>query len=508
MVGAVGPGRAGRGAFRFQVYAPGGLVPDPVIPAAPDPVVDGLHTVARAAATVALVLGVGVAFVLALVWPEGTGTGPARRLLGWAWVALVATTLVTIATFGAYTARVPLAEVLDPALLGATSVAEVGAGLLARLFVLVPVTVGLVQLVTRAPAETGAGRWARAGTVLAAAGALAATWSFSRPHDPAALGVLTVGADVALLLAVGVAVGGPVVLWLVLRGASTPRRARRWRGSGGSCRCPAGCSAPPRQRSPAAGRRPCSAVWLRWSPGPGSPRSGRCGGRPAATATTAATTPPSRPSGRSPRRASPPSSCDEPRHSKEALLAPVHANRPSGWSPPRRSAGRRPALAAFAGAGAQLRPLARRVHFLAGLLVAPFVLVLCLTGLVYVFSPQIHDDLYSRQLYVDQVGPAPRPVAEQVAAALAAHPEAALQSVRPPPAPDRTTRVNLAVPGADRPGQARTVFVDPYTNYINGEVTTVDAGFRRTSGCVSCTPICGSANRAGSTRRRRPAGFP
>jgi uncharacterized iron-regulated membrane protein len=114
------------------------------------------------------------------------------------------------------------------------------------------------------------------------------------------------------------------------------------------------------------------------------------------------------------------------------------------------------------------------VHFLAGILVAPFVLLLCLTGLVYACSPQIHEDLYGKQLFVHEVGAAQRPVGEQVAAALGAHPEAALLSVVPPSEPDRTTRVNLVVPGLTEPGAARTVFVDPYTNYINGELTTVE----------------------------------
>lgn len=132
-------------------------------------------------------------------------------------------------------------------------------------------------------------------------------------------------------------------------------------------------------------------------------------------------------------------------------MSPLHSSRPA------------------VGVGAQLRPLTRRVHFLAGILVAPFLLVLCLTGLLYVFSPQIHDDLYRRQLHVSQVGDAPRPVAEQVAAAMAAHPEAELQSVVPPPAPDRTTRVNLSVPGPAQPGEVRTVYVDPYTNYLTAE---------------------------------------
>jgi uncharacterized iron-regulated membrane protein len=123
-------------------------------------------------------------------------------------------------------------------------------------------------------------------------------------------------------------------------------------------------------------------------------------------------------------------------------------------------------------AGAALRPLARRVHFLAGILLAPLLLVLCLTGLAYVFSPQIHDGLYARQLYVDRVGEQARPVKKQVKVALAAHPEGELRSVVPPSEPDRTTQVNLWVPAEGDPSQARTVFVDPYTNYINGELTT------------------------------------
>jgi uncharacterized iron-regulated membrane protein len=120
-----------------------------------------------------------------------------------------------------------------------------------------------------------------------------------------------------------------------------------------------------------------------------------------------------------------------------------------------------------------LQIVSRRLHFLAGIVVAPFLAVLCLTGLVYVFSPQIHDSLYRSDLHVNQVGEAPRPLAEQVRAALTAHPEGTLKSVLTPPAPDRTTRVVLAVPGP--PGTAdRTVFVDPYTALINGELSTVE----------------------------------
>ncbi len=129
-----------------------------------------------------------------------------------------------------------------------------------------------------------------------------------------------------------------------------------------------------------------------------------------------------------------------------------------------------------ASAGTVLRALARRVHFLAGVVVAPFLVMVCLTGLVYVFSPQIHDGLYHSQLYVSQVTGSPHPLSEQVAAALRAHPEGTVRSVIPPPEPHRTTRVVLSVPGLDdvgEPVRARTVYVDPYTNYVNGELTTL-----------------------------------
>jgi uncharacterized iron-regulated membrane protein len=126
-----------------------------------------------------------------------------------------------------------------------------------------------------------------------------------------------------------------------------------------------------------------------------------------------------------------------------------------------------------AGLTTTLQMIARRVHFLAGIVVAPFLAIVCLTGLVYVFSPQIHENLYHSALFVNQADGTPRPLSEQVQAALTAHPESKLKSVLTAPEPNRTTRVVLSVPGpAGTPD--RTVFVDPYTDYINGELGTVE----------------------------------
>ncbi|NKQ57897.1 PepSY domain-containing protein [Amycolatopsis sp. K13G38] len=122
--------------------------------------------------------------------------------------------------------------------------------------------------------------------------------------------------------------------------------------------------------------------------------------------------------------------------------------------------------------GTAVQLLARRLHFVAGIVVAPFLAVLCLTGLIYDFSPEIHDSLYHEDLYVAAHHGAPHPLAEQIHVALTAHPEATVEQVIPPPDPQRTTRVVLSVPGQS--DVQRTVYVDPYSDYINGDLITVD----------------------------------
>lgn len=95
----------------------------------------------------------------------------------------------------------------------------------------------------------------------------------------------------------------------------------------------------------------------------------------------------------------------------------------------------------------------------------------CLTGLVYVFSPQINDLVYRDQLLVGPHGGPERPLDDQIAAALAAHPEGTLSSVLHPGDPDRTTGIVLAVPGLPE-DVARTVYVDPYTAQVRGSLDT------------------------------------
>ncbi|MDX6313588.1 MAG: hypothetical protein QOF44_3052 [Streptomyces sp.] len=116
---------------------------------------------------------------------------------------------------------------------------------------------------------------------------------------------------------------------------------------------------------------------------------------------------------------------------------------------------------------ASLRPLVLRLHFYAGVLVAPFLLVAATTGLLYAGSFQAEKLLYAHELRVP-VGKAVLPISQQITAARKAHPEGTVSAVRPSPEAGATTRVLLSgVPGVDE-DHTLAVFVDPYTGAVRG----------------------------------------
>ncbi|XVV09765.1 PepSY-associated TM helix domain-containing protein [Actinoplanes sp. CA-131856] len=115
-------------------------------------------------------------------------------------------------------------------------------------------------------------------------------------------------------------------------------------------------------------------------------------------------------------------------------------------------------------------PLLLRLHFYAGILVAPFLLVAALTGLAYVFTPQLDRVVYADELVVDKPGGATKPLAEQIAAAQAAVPDGTLLSLRPGEG-SATTQVDFALPSLDEE-HARTAYVNPYSGEVTGQLTT------------------------------------
>ncbi|RZM19973.1 MAG: PepSY domain-containing protein, partial [Sphingomonas sp.] len=84
-----------------------------------------------------------------------------------------------------------------------------------------------------------------------------------------------------------------------------------------------------------------------------------------------------------------------------------------------------------------------RWHFYAGLIVAPFLLILAVTGSIYLFNDEIDDALYPAQRFV-AVHATQVPPSRMIDAALKAYPGAA-------------TRIDL--PGASN--RSATVFVTP-----------------------------------------------
>ncbi|MFE6842425.1 PepSY-associated TM helix domain-containing protein [Streptomyces sp. NPDC057686] len=123
------------------------------------------------------------------------------------------------------------------------------------------------------------------------------------------------------------------------------------------------------------------------------------------------------------------------------------------------------------GTWAALRPLLLRMHFYAGILIAPLLFLAAATGLLYAASWQAEKIIYSDELTVTQVRDSTVPLSAQVTAARATVPEGKVVGVWPAPDAEATTRVIMEVPGLEE-GQTRTVFVDPYTAHVNGQLTT------------------------------------
>ncbi|MFF3846888.1 PepSY-associated TM helix domain-containing protein [Streptomyces sp. NPDC002328] len=116
---------------------------------------------------------------------------------------------------------------------------------------------------------------------------------------------------------------------------------------------------------------------------------------------------------------------------------------------------------------APLRPLVLRLHFYAGVFVAPFLFVAAVTGFLYAGAFQAEKLVYAHEMTVP-AGESKLPISEQVAAARKAYPEGTVAAVRPSPQDDATTRVMLS--GVEGVAATHTfaVFVDPYTAEVRG----------------------------------------
>ncbi|WP_432420660.1 PepSY-associated TM helix domain-containing protein [Nocardia farcinica] len=146
-------------------------------------------------------------------------------------------------------------------------------------------------------------------------------------------------------------------------------------------------------------------------------------------------------------------------------LAPAAASS-SPDAPPVDPAGATPAGRTPAPRGGP-QALALRLHFYAGVFVAPFVLVAAVTGALYAIAPTL-EQIVSRDLLTVEAAGTPRPLSEQVDAATAVRPDLPLVAVSPAPGETDTTRVLFADATLGE-SERRAVFVNPYTAEPVGE---------------------------------------
>ncbi|ATE54120.1 PepSY-associated TM helix domain-containing protein [Actinosynnema pretiosum] len=121
-----------------------------------------------------------------------------------------------------------------------------------------------------------------------------------------------------------------------------------------------------------------------------------------------------------------------------------------------------------------LRALLLRLHFYAGVLIGPFLLVAAVTGIAYVFTPQLERAVYDHELHVP-AGDTRLSLDEQAGIAAALVPDGRLTGVRPGPTPTDSTQVIFTLPG-QRESYHQTVFVDPHTGEVRGQHETYGSG--------------------------------
>ncbi|QCR34123.1 PepSY domain-containing protein [Lysinibacillus sp. SGAir0095] len=109
-----------------------------------------------------------------------------------------------------------------------------------------------------------------------------------------------------------------------------------------------------------------------------------------------------------------------------------------------------------------------RWHFYAGIIFAPFLLILAITGSVYLFKPQIEQMIYKDYWVVTQNGEK-LPASQQIEEVKALYPDAIVTTYRPGETETRSSEV-----GISQNNESLTVFIDPYTGDSLGTLNNDD----------------------------------
>ncbi len=114
-----------------------------------------------------------------------------------------------------------------------------------------------------------------------------------------------------------------------------------------------------------------------------------------------------------------------------------------------------------------------RWHFYAGIFAVPIIILLAITGSIYLFRPYLEPMLYTDLYYVQSEGQM-LPADEQLAAVTTAFPDAQISNYSPPPASDRSATVELRENGTQM-----YAYVNPYTSEVLGSLVRDNMLFRQ-----------------------------
>lgn len=124
-----------------------------------------------------------------------------------------------------------------------------------------------------------------------------------------------------------------------------------------------------------------------------------------------------------------------------------------------------------------------RWHFYAGIIFAPFLLILAISGSMYLFKPQIEGYLYKDMLMVQNVGTNAMTADAIIGKTLSGYPGTTISSVTIPDDPELTVKLT-----AIRNGISTTMYADPYTGNITGILNsdeTFSAFFKKCTASLS-----------------------
>lgn len=115
------------------------------------------------------------------------------------------------------------------------------------------------------------------------------------------------------------------------------------------------------------------------------------------------------------------------------------------------------------------RAFLHRIHVVAGILVAPLIVIATITGVAYALAPSMEKAVYREQLTATSNLPA-QPLEKQVEVAQRLHPDLPVSAVQVPEKPGQTTRVMFNDEQLKSDSYRHAVFVDPGDLSVKGDL--------------------------------------